>query len=57
MHFDEAYLFDASWLFFGAWSLILLIVGAIVFRRDFDLIPTSENRASQVKPTVSNAIR
>jgi hypothetical protein len=29
------YLFDASWLFFGAWSVAVIIVGIKAFGRDF----------------------
>jgi hypothetical protein len=49
LHFDEAYLFDAGWLFFAAWTLILLVLGAIAFRHDFTLFSSSiEVKAASV---------
>jgi hypothetical protein len=34
MFSDGAYLFDAGWLFFAAWSLILLTIFVIAFGDD-----------------------
>jgi len=37
MRFDEAYLFDAVWIFFAGWSVVLLTLTVIAFGRE--LIP------------------
>lgn len=31
---NEAYLLDAGWLFFAAWSLVVFTVSAIAFGKD-----------------------
>jgi len=49
---DGAYLFDASWLFFAAWSMIVLVVGAIAFRRDFTLFSARTEAAKSVERPV-----
>lgn len=43
MFTDGAYLFDAGWLFFAAWSLILLSFFVIAFGED--LLGDSERRS------------
>ena len=47
------YLFDASWLFFAAWSVAVIIVGIKAFGRDF--FPTKNGTGSQAvsSPVVS----
>lgn len=31
---DESYLFDASWIFFAGWSLVVLALGVVAFGKD-----------------------
>jgi hypothetical protein len=45
MFSDGAYLFDAGWLFFAAWSLILLTIFVIAFGDD--LLHGESRRAGQ----------
>jgi hypothetical protein len=35
MQLSEAILFDLSWLFFGAWAIVLLASPWAAFRKDF----------------------
>jgi hypothetical protein len=44
MFSDGAYLFDAGWLFFAAWSLILLTFFVIAFGED--LLSGTERQAN-----------
>jgi hypothetical protein len=39
MPINDSYLFDAGWLFFAAWSVIVAVVSVTAFRRD--LFPSS----------------
>jgi hypothetical protein len=32
---SDSFLFDAGWLFFAAWSVIIAVVRLTAFRRDF----------------------
>jgi len=34
MEVTEAYIIDAGWFFFAAWSLVLVAFGAIAFGRE-----------------------
>jgi len=47
MFTDGAYLFDAGWLFFAAWSLILLTFFVIAFGED--LLSGSEGTRTAAK--------
>jgi hypothetical protein len=47
MFSDGAYLFDAGWLFFAAWSLILLTTFVIAFGDD--LLSSRQSAASTLK--------
>ncbi|HET6180653.1 MAG TPA: hypothetical protein VFE61_27285 [Candidatus Sulfotelmatobacter sp.] len=38
MLMSDSYLFDAGWLFFAAWSIVLAVVSVAAFGRD--LIPS-----------------
>ncbi len=51
MDLTEAYILDAGWLFFAAWSLLLLAVGAIAFGRD--LLPPLLSRPTPTPPARS----
>ena len=43
---NEAYLFDAGWLFFAGWSLVLAALGLVAFGKD--LIPSpARNRSAE----------
>jgi hypothetical protein len=44
MFSDGAYLFDAGWLFFAAWSLVLITFFVIAFGED--LLSGPEHRAN-----------
>jgi len=50
MFSDGAYLFDAGWLFFAAWSLILLTIFVIAFGEDL-LNTAHRDTDSPVKKT------
>jgi hypothetical protein len=47
---DYVYLFDAAWVFLGAWSLVLVAVGLIAFGRDMLSLRTPEQTASGKRP-------
>jgi len=32
---NDSYLFDAGWLFFAAWSVVVAAISVEAFRRDF----------------------
>ena len=34
MFADESYLFDASWIFFAAWTAMVLAISVIAFAKD-----------------------
>ena len=34
MDLSLAYVFKASWIFFGAWGMVVMAVGVIAFGRD-----------------------
>jgi hypothetical protein len=43
---NDAYLFDAGWLFFAGWSLVLVALSLIAFGED--LIPSpARNRSTE----------
>jgi hypothetical protein len=46
---DGAYLLDAGWVFFAAWSLVVLAVGWIAFRQDLTIAPTSSTEPAGIK--------
>jgi len=37
---SESYLLDAGWLFFAAWSLVVVTVSVIAFGKDFVSVPS-----------------
>jgi hypothetical protein len=56
---SDSYLFDAGWLFFAAWSVVIIFVGWTAFSRD--LLPSrrlkqeseSPDRARRSRPHLS----
>jgi hypothetical protein len=52
MFIDGAYLFDAGWLFFAVWSLILLTIFVIAFGDDL-MYAAHGDTGSTVKKTQS----
>ena len=54
MFSDGAYLFDAGWLFFAAWSLILLTIFVIAFGED---LFGNSNKRSNSTPNTQSSIR
>jgi hypothetical protein len=46
MDMAQAFIFDAGWLFFASWALVLAAVGVITFGRDIFGIGRRENRKS-----------
>jgi hypothetical protein len=40
MPINDSYVFDAGWLFFAAWSIIVAVVSVAAFRRD--LFPSTK---------------
>lgn len=50
MFSDGAYLFDAGWLFFAAWSLILLTFFVIAFGEDLLSGPDRQANTTTRKP-------
>jgi hypothetical protein len=48
MRFSDSYLFDAGWLFFAAWSVIVAVVSVTAFGRDF--FPRHLNMAQENRP-------
>jgi hypothetical protein len=40
MSVSDAYLFDAGWLFFAGWSVVLVAVNLIAFGKDIIPSPT-----------------
>jgi hypothetical protein len=54
---DGAYLFDASWLFFAVWSMIVLVVGAIAFHRDFTLFSANTEATTNVERPAPTMLR
>jgi hypothetical protein len=47
---DEGYLFDAGWLFFAAWSMVVLVVSWVAFRKD--LISSPSAPPSHDRPSI-----
>ena len=41
MQIDGAYLFDAGWVFLAGWSLVVLAISWIAFRRDLGSTPST----------------
>ena len=37
MELAQTYLMDAAWIFFTAWGMVLLAVGAVAFGQDLHL--------------------
>jgi len=44
MDIAQAFIFDAGWLFFAAWAMVLAAVSVIAFGRDMYGIRRRENR-------------
>lgn len=44
---SNSFFFDAGWIFFAAWSVILTLVSVAAFGRDFFPAKTSQNRAAK----------
>ena len=55
MFSDGAYLFDAGWLFFAAWGLILLTIFIIAFGED--LMHRSHRDADSTMKKTQNTMR
>jgi hypothetical protein len=55
MFSDGAYLFDAGWLFFAAWSVVLLTVFVIAFGDD--LLHGESRHADQSVKTTPRTLR
>jgi hypothetical protein len=53
MFSDGSYLFDAGWLFFSAWSLVLLAIFAITFGQDILGIASSRTNSALSKASGS----
>jgi hypothetical protein len=54
---SDSFLFDAGWLFFAAWSVIIAVVSLTAFRADF--LPSSAhlqlaNRDQSAEPSQSS---
>jgi hypothetical protein len=45
---NDAYLFDAGWLFFAGWSLVLVALNLIAFGEE--LIPSTARKRSTEDP-------
>ena len=50
---SESYLLEAGWVFFAAWSLVVVTVGVIAFAKDFMAIP-SLFESQQQRPVASS---
>jgi len=48
MTLSDSYLFDAGWLFFAAWSIVVALVGWIAFGRD--LFPSNAQIDRESRP-------
>ncbi len=51
MEMAEALIFDAGWLFFAAWGIVLAAVGIVAFGQDLlkiDLPSSGENKAMRI---------
>jgi hypothetical protein len=44
---NEAVLFDAGWLFFAGWSMVLLVVGFLAFGHDLVFQPQTPSKNSR----------
>ena len=53
MQLSEAILFDLSWLFFGAWAIVLLASTWAVFRKDFFMLAQARRGSTPELPTRS----
>jgi hypothetical protein len=51
MQLSEATLFDLSWLFFGAWAIVLLASAWAVFGKDFFAPAQARRRSTPELPT------
>ena len=40
---NDAYLFDAGWVFFSGWTIVLVVISLIAFRGDLAAAPSRED--------------
>jgi hypothetical protein len=49
MDLAQAFIFDAGWLFFAAWGLVLVLVSVIAFGRDISSLLGDEAISTPVR--------
>jgi hypothetical protein len=45
MDFAQTFIFDAGWIFFSGWGLVLVALSVIAFKQDIHPVNESRNQA------------